>query len=65
MVLALYNEMMIPEDAPVRLTSAQLEEPDYREPYRAYSSKGWKSAADGSIVLRILSRRLIPTLFFL
>ena len=46
MVLALNNEIILPENAPVRLTSAQLEELDYRQLYRAYSPKGRKSAAD-------------------
>ena len=40
LVLALNNEILLPENAPVRLTSAQLEELDYRELYRAYSPKG-------------------------
>jgi len=37
---------MIPENAPVQLVSAVLEELDYDRLYRAYSSKGRKSAAD-------------------
>ena len=37
---------MLPEDAPVRLTNAQLEELDYRKLYAAYSSRGRKSVTD-------------------
>ena len=46
LVLALNSEILLPENAPVRLTSAQLEELDYRELYRAYSPKGRKSKVD-------------------
>ena len=37
---SLNTEKKIPEDAPVRLTDAQLEELDYRRLYEAFSSKG-------------------------
>ena len=37
-----------------RLTSAQLEELDYRELYRAYSPKGRKSAADPQVMLKVM-----------
>ena len=40
LVLALNNEILLPENAPVRLTSAQLEELDYSNLYRAYSVNG-------------------------
>ena len=43
LVLVLNSEILLPEDAPVRVTSAQLEELDYRKLYEAYSSKGRKS----------------------
>ena len=46
LVLVLNNEILLPENAPVRLTSAQLEELDYRKLYRAYSPKGRKSKVD-------------------
>ena len=36
-VFTLNSEIMLPEDAPVRLTNAQLEELDYRKLYAAYS----------------------------
>ena len=54
LVLALNSEMMIPEDAPVRLLNAQLEELEYGKLYEAYSSKGRKSAADNRVVVKIL-----------
>ena len=56
-VLTLNEEIMIPEDAPVRLTSAQLGELDYRELYRAYSSKGRKSAANPRVMFKVMVYR--------
>ena len=47
-------EIKISEDDPVRLLSAQLEELDYRELYRAYSSTGRKSAAEPRIIFEVL-----------
>ena len=47
-------EITIPQDDPVRLASAQLEELDYRELYRAYSSTGRKSAAEPRIIFEVL-----------
>jgi transposase len=47
-------EIKISEDDPVRLLSAQLEELDYRELYRAYSSQGRKSAAEPRIIFEVL-----------
>jgi transposase len=47
-------EITIPQDDPVRLASAQLEELDYRELYRAYSSQGRKSAAEPRIIFEVL-----------
>jgi transposase len=47
-------EIQIPMDDPVRLVSAQLEELDYRELYRAYSSTGRKSAAEPRIIFEVL-----------
>ena len=35
LVFTLNSEIMLPEDAPVRLTNAQLEELDYRKLYAA------------------------------
>ena len=37
LVLALNSEMMIPENAPVRLLNAQLEELEYGKLYEAHS----------------------------
>ena len=45
---------MIPEEAPVRLTNAQLEELDYRKLYAAYSSRGRKSVTDPRVLFKIL-----------
>lgn len=47
-------EIAIPQDDPVRLASAQLEELDYMELYRAYSSTGRKSAAEPRIIFEVL-----------
>ena len=55
MVLALNHEKILPENAPVRLTSAQLEELDYRRLYRAYSPKGRKSAADPRVMFKVMA----------
>ena len=55
MVLALNHEKILPENAPVRLTSAQLEELDCRKLYRAYSPKGRKSAADPRVMFKVMA----------
>ena len=54
LVLALNSEMMIPENAPVRLLSAQLEELEYGKLYEAYSPKGRKSAAEPRVLFKVL-----------
>lgn len=54
LVLALNSEMMIPENAPVRLLSAQLEELEYGKLYEAYSSQGRKSAAEPRVLFKVL-----------
>ena len=54
LVLALNSEIMLPENAPVRLTSAQLEELNYETLYRAYSPRGRKSAADPRVMFQVL-----------
>ena len=46
LVFALNSQKILPENAPVRLASAQLEELDYRKLYRTYSSRGRKSAVE-------------------
>jgi transposase len=53
-VFTLNSEIFIPEDAPVRLTNAQLEELDYRKLYEAYSSKGRKSVTDPRVLFKLL-----------
>ena len=45
---------MIPENAPVRLASAMMEELDYEKLYGAYSRKGRKSAADPRVMFKVL-----------
>lgn len=47
-------EIVIPQDDPVRMASAQLEGLDYRKLYHAYSSQGRKSAADPMIIFEVL-----------
>lgn len=54
LVLALNSEIMIPKNAPVRLTSAQLEELNYERLYCAYSPRGRKSAADPRVLFKVL-----------
>ena len=46
--------MMIPENAPVRLLNAQLEELEYGKLYEAYSPKGKTSAADPRVLFKVL-----------
>ena len=53
-VFTLNSEIFLPEDAPVRLTNAQLEELDYRKLYEAYSSKGRKSVTDPRVLFKVL-----------
>ena len=54
LVFAINSEIMIPENAPVRLLNAQLEELDYGKLYQAYSPKGRKSAADPRVLFKVL-----------
>ena len=46
---------MIPENASVRLTDAQLEELDYRRLYKAYSSKGRNPVTDPRVLFEVLA----------
>ena len=46
--------MMIPEDAPVRLLNAQLEELEYGKLYEAYSSKGKKIGGGSTGAVKVL-----------
>lgn len=54
LVLILNSEILLPENAPVRVTSAQLEELDYRKLYEAYSSRGRKSVADPRVMFKVM-----------
>jgi transposase len=54
LVFALNNEILIPENAPVRLVNAILEELNYEKLYRAYSPCGRKSAADPRVLFEVL-----------
>ena len=54
MVIALNNEILLPENAPVRLTSAQLEELDYTNLYRAYSVRDRKSKVDPRVLFKVM-----------
>ena len=47
-------EITIPADDPVRITSAQLEELDYRKLYSAYSPNGRKSVAEPRIIFKVI-----------
>ena len=54
LVFTLNAEIMLPEDAPVRLTNAQLEELDYMKLYAADSSRGRKAVTDPRVLFKIL-----------
>ena len=55
LVLILNSEILLSEEAPVRVTSAQLEELDYRKLYEAYSSKGRKSVTDPRVLFKVMA----------
>ena len=55
LVFAINSEILLPENAPVRLTSAQLEELDYTKLYRAYSVKGRKSKVDPRVLFKVMA----------
>ena len=54
LVLVLISEILLPEDAPVRVTSSQLEELDYRKLYEAYSSRGRISVTDPRVMFKVM-----------
>ena len=54
LLFALNNEIFLPENAPVRLTSAQLEELDYTNLCSAYSAKGRKSKVDPRVLFKVM-----------
>lgn len=55
LVFALNNEILLPVNTPARLTSAQLEELDYRKLYRAYSARGRKSKVDPRVLFKVMA----------
>ena len=55
LVISLNTEKMLPENAPVRLANAQLEELEYGKLYEAYSPKGRKSAADPRVMFKVMA----------
>ena len=54
LVFVLNSEKIVPENAPVRLASAMLEELDYEKLYSAYSPLGRKSAVDPRVLFKVL-----------
>ena len=54
LVFAINSEFSLPENAPVRLTSAQLEELDYEKLYRTYSARGRKSKVDPRVMFKVM-----------
>ena len=54
LVFALNSEITLPQNAPVRLLSAQLEELEYGKLYKAYSPRGRKSAADPRVLFKVM-----------
>ena len=54
LAFALNSEVLLPENAPVRLTSAQLEDLDYEKLYRAYSARGRKSKVDPRVMFKVM-----------
>ena len=55
LVIILNSEIELSKNAPVRVTSAQLEELDYRKLYEAYSSKGRKSVTDPRVMFKVMA----------
>ena len=64
LVLILNSEIKLPKDAPVRVTSAQLEELDYRKLYAAYSSRGRKSVTDPRVIFKVMAYEYQCGIFF-
>ena len=54
LVLILNSEILLPENDPVHLTSAQLEELDDRKLYEAYFSRGRKSVNDPRVLFKVM-----------
>lgn len=58
LVIVQNEEYLLPENAPVRLTSTQLEELDCGELHRAYSPGGRKSRADPRVMFKVMRKVL-------
>lgn len=54
-VLTVDHEILLPEDSPVRMVNAQLEELEYGKLYAAYSSKGRKSTIDPRVMFKVMA----------
>ena len=54
LVISLNSEILLPENAPVRLTSDQLEELNYEKLYGAYSPRGRKSKVDPRVMFKVM-----------
>lgn len=55
LVFVLNSEILIPEDAPVRVIGVQLEELNYRILYEAYSARRRKSAPDPRVMFKVMA----------
>lgn len=55
LVIILNSEIKLQKDTPVRVTSAQLEELDYRKLYAAYSSRGRKSVTEPRVMFKVMA----------
>ena len=64
LVIILNSEIELSENAPVRVTSAQLEELDYRKLYEAYSSKGRKLVTDLRMMFKGIAYGYQCVIFF-
>ena len=65
LVLPMDYGMMIPDDEPVRLLDAVLEELDYTELLHLYSSKGRKSAVAPTILFKIIVMAMMDGIYSL
>ena len=64
MVLPLSLEGLVPDDDSVRLLSHELEELDYTQLYKAYSSKGRNPAVDPKTMFKILTYAYSQNIYF-
>lgn len=54
LILAIDNEILLPKNAPVQLTCAQLEGLYYTKLYRAYSTRGRKSKIAPRVLVKVM-----------